>query len=97
VTGNDNTKPNYLAWCAFRRQDQVGSAGNRIERARVTAAGGFDTAAGRSTGIRYSVEVSSDARRPDRALAWGSRPKLPRFPGHTSGGNNPAGHLSRSP
>ena len=28
---------------------------------RVTAAGGFDTATWRSTGIDYSVEVSSDA------------------------------------
>jgi uncharacterized OsmC-like protein len=32
-----------------------------VEGVRVTAAGGFDTATWRSTGIGYSVQVSSDA------------------------------------
>ena len=32
-----------------------------VQGVRVTAAGGFDTATWRSTGIGYSVEVSSDA------------------------------------
>jgi uncharacterized OsmC-like protein len=35
--------------------------GIELKGARVTAAGGFDTAIWRSTGIDYSVEVSSDA------------------------------------
>jgi anti-sigma factor RsiW len=32
-----------------------------LKGVRVTAAGGFDTATWQSTGIGYSVEVSSDA------------------------------------
>jgi hypothetical protein len=35
--------------------------GIELKGARVVAAGGFDTTTWRSTGIRYSVEVSSDA------------------------------------
>src|SRR5215467_3298408 len=35
--------------------------GIELTGVRVTAAGGFDTASWRSTGIDYSVEVSSDA------------------------------------
>jgi uncharacterized OsmC-like protein len=43
------------------------SAGIELHGVRVTAAGGFDTDTWTSTGISYSVEVSSDA--PDDELA----------------------------
>jgi uncharacterized OsmC-like protein len=40
---------------------EAGALGIELNGVRVTAAGGFDTASWRSTGISYSVEVSSDA------------------------------------
>ncbi len=40
---------------------EAAALGIELKGARVVAAGGFDTAAWRSTGIGYSVEVSSDA------------------------------------
>ena len=43
--------------------------GINVSGIRVTAAGGFDTTTWQSTGIDYSVEVSSDARR------WPVRPR----------------------
>lgn len=38
-----------------------GRLGIDVKGVRVTAAGGFDTASWQSSGIGYSVEVSSDA------------------------------------
>jgi uncharacterized OsmC-like protein len=40
---------------------EAGALGIELNGVRVTAAGGFDTTSWRSTGISYSVEVSSDA------------------------------------
>ena len=40
---------------------EAATLGIELAGARVTAAGGFDTATWRSTGIGYLVEVSSDA------------------------------------
>jgi uncharacterized OsmC-like protein len=40
---------------------EAAALGIDVTGVRVTAAGGFDTATWRSTGIDYSVEVSSDA------------------------------------
>jgi hypothetical protein len=40
---------------------EAAALGIGLHGARVTAAGGFDTATWQSTGIEYSVEVSSDA------------------------------------
>lgn len=40
---------------------EAAALGIELNGARVTAAGGFDTATWQSTGIDYSVEVSSDA------------------------------------
>jgi uncharacterized OsmC-like protein len=40
---------------------EAAALGIELKGARVIAAGGFDTATWRSTGICYSVEVSSDA------------------------------------
>jgi uncharacterized OsmC-like protein len=40
---------------------EAATLGIELKGARVIAAGGFDTATWQSTGIRYSVEVSSDA------------------------------------
>jgi hypothetical protein len=40
---------------------EAAALGIGLKGVRVTAAGGFDTAAWQSTGIDYSVEVSSDA------------------------------------
>ena len=40
---------------------EAAALGIELKGVRVTAAGGFDTATWRSTGIDYSVEVSSDA------------------------------------
>jgi uncharacterized OsmC-like protein len=40
---------------------EAAALGIELKGARVTAAGGFDTTTWRSTGIDYSVEVSSDA------------------------------------
>jgi len=40
---------------------EAAALGIELTGARVSAAGGFDTATWRSTGIDYSVEVSSDA------------------------------------
>jgi hypothetical protein len=40
---------------------EAAALGIELKGARVIAAGGFDTATWRSTGIAYSVEVSSDA------------------------------------
>jgi uncharacterized OsmC-like protein len=46
---------------------EAASRGLELTGVRVTAAGGFDTAAWQSTGIDYSVEVSSDAPADDLA------------------------------
>jgi uncharacterized OsmC-like protein len=40
---------------------EAAALGIELKGVRVTAAGGFDTTAWQSTGIGYSVEVSSDA------------------------------------
>jgi uncharacterized OsmC-like protein len=40
---------------------EAAALGIELKRVRVTAAGGFDTVTWQSTGIGYSVEVSSDA------------------------------------
>ena len=40
---------------------EAAALGIELKGVRVVAAGGFDTAAWRSTGIDYSVEISSDA------------------------------------
>jgi uncharacterized OsmC-like protein len=40
---------------------EAAALGIELKGVRVTAAGGFDTATWQSTGIEYSVEVSSDA------------------------------------
>ncbi|HEY2267781.1 MAG TPA: OsmC family protein [Streptosporangiaceae bacterium] len=40
---------------------EAATLGIELKGARVIAAGGFDTTTWQSTGIRYSVEVSSDA------------------------------------
>jgi hypothetical protein len=40
---------------------EAASLGIELSGVRVTAAGGFDTSTWQSTGIGYSVEVSSDA------------------------------------
>jgi uncharacterized OsmC-like protein len=40
---------------------EAGSLGIELKGVRVTAAGGFDTPSWQSTGISYSIEVSSDA------------------------------------
>lgn len=40
---------------------EAATLGIELKGARVIAAGGFDTATWQSTGMRYSVEVSSDA------------------------------------
>jgi uncharacterized OsmC-like protein len=40
---------------------QAATLGIELSGVRVTAAGGFDTGTWQSTGIDYSVEVSSDA------------------------------------
>jgi uncharacterized OsmC-like protein len=41
---------------------EAASLGLELKGVRVSAAGGFDTSTWKSTGISYSVEVSSDAR-----------------------------------
>jgi len=40
---------------------EAAALGIGLQGARVTAAGGFDTATWQSTGIEYSVEISSDS------------------------------------
>jgi uncharacterized OsmC-like protein len=54
----------HLAVASCVRNDvyrEAAALGIDVTGVRVTAAGGFDTATWRSTGIDYSVEVSSDA------------------------------------
>ena len=60
---------------------EAATLGIELAGARVTAAGGLDTATWRSTGIGYLVEVSSDA--PPVSLLTCSRwsTRWPRFPG----------------
>jgi hypothetical protein len=51
-------------WPAASSNDvyrEAAALGVDVTGVRVTAAGGFDTATWQSTGIDYSVEVSSDA------------------------------------
>lgn len=53
---------------------EAAALGIEVKGVRVTAAGGFDTATWQSTGIDYSVEVSSDAPRPARPPTCGGGP-----------------------
>jgi hypothetical protein len=48
---------------------EAAALGLELKGVRVTAAGGFDTATWQSTGIGYSVEVSSDANAPVGEIA----------------------------
>jgi anti-sigma factor RsiW len=57
VAGTDNAEPRVLV----RGEAGFIRLGIELKGARVIAAGGFDTATWRSTGIGYSVEVRSDA------------------------------------
>src|SRR5437867_10828784 len=51
---------------------EAAALGIEVKGARVTAAGGFDTATWQSTGIGYAVQISSDASADQLAHHWSS-------------------------
>jgi hypothetical protein len=77
---------------------EAAALGIGLKGVRVTASGGLDTAIWQSTGIDYSVQVSSDAPADQPAHLLEVVDQVAEIPpGHSTRSHRPAGQLSRIP